>query len=99
MQQNDQLISGCFFMCLDGSGFTTDVESVIFQPGSQRECVDVEILDDNIVETPPEETFTIVVTPVEPNPYRATARPNSEVPVTIVDDDGKMDFPFSQISY
>ena len=52
--------------------------------------MDVEILDDNIVETPPEETFTIVVTPGEPNPYRATAGPNSEVPVTIVDDDGKV---------
>ena len=73
----------------DGSDFTGGVVSVTFFAGSQEECVDVEILDDNIVETPMEEMFTLEVTPQEPNPFRATAGTPSMVPVTIVDDDSK----------
>ena len=53
------------------------------------ECFDVNITDDSIVEML-EEDFTIRVTPVEPNPFRATAGPVSEVPVTIADDDSKL---------
>ncbi len=69
--------------------FVAESVAVTFPVGSQKQCVDVMILDDDIVETPVEEGFTIEVTPREPNPFRATAGPNSTVPVTIVDDDGR----------
>lgn len=54
---------------------------------SQRQCVDIQITDNDLVER--EETFEVVLTLREVADERVRLAPNSSATVTITDDDGK----------
>ena len=63
--------------------YTSVSQDLTFQPGSERQCVDVPIVNDDDLEN--EEQFSMTITTEED---RVTLEPDSTT-VTITDDDGE----------
>ena len=60
--------------------------TVTFQPGETRACASFDIVDDDVVETPAEEDFTVEIVDTTPD-VDTTRQPSTTV--TITDDDCK----------
>lgn len=60
--------------------------TVIFNPGETNKCVNFEIVNDNIVEQPPIEEFTVAIDEISPDSI-GSERPTAKV--AIIDDDSR----------
>ena len=72
-----------FLLCSAPDDYTSVSQDLTFQPGSDRQCVEVAIVNDDELEN--EEQFTVTITTEED---RVTLEPDSTT-VTITDDDGE----------
>ena len=72
-----------FLLCSAPDDYTAVSQVLTFQPGSDRQCVEVAIVNDDELEN--EEQFTVTITTDED---RVTLEPDSTT-VTITDDDGE----------
>jgi len=84
-----------FFYCLlctVDDDFLRDPEPVelIFEPGERRQCTNVTIVDDMVVESPPMENFIVVIETVRPVIDPGLISPRPTATITILDDDGSL---------
>ena len=75
-----------FLATTDGQDFGAAMATVTFQPGETRACARFDIVDDDVVETPGEEDFTVSIVDTTPD-VDTTRQPSTTV--TITDDDCK----------